>query len=98
MPLRREPGKVLVVTPFDMALECKRVLESEQGLRFVAFVVPRKPRGASRLHLAGKGSPLGEISCVNSDGHTVCRFDPIDVLAWLAANEMVPIEIVRRTE
>ena len=34
--------------------------------------------------LAGNGTPLGEIACVQR-GETVAWFDPVDVLAWLVA-------------
>jgi len=85
------PGAV--VTLLDMALECKRVLEHENGLSKVAFVLPRRPGRAARMRLAGPGSPLGEIACVNSHGHTVCHFDAIEVLAWLSAHGAVNIDM-----
>jgi len=77
----------------EMALECKRVLEHENGLSKVAFVLPRRPGRAARMRLAGSRSPLGEIACVNTRGHTVCHFDAIDVLAWLSTQGIMQIAI-----
>ena len=38
--------------------------------------------------------PRGELLCENSDGHKVYSFDPIKVLAWLAANKLVTVRTV----
>lgn len=85
------------MTPHDLALECKRVLESEHGLSRVSIVLPRQPgRFSRRMRLAGPGSPLGEVACVNTDGHTVCYFDALDVLAWLSVRELVNVEVRSR--
>lgn len=84
------------MNPAEMALECKRVLESEHGLSRIALVLPRRPGRSERMRMSGPGSPLGEIACVNTAGHTVCYFDAIDVLAWLSARGLVNIEIGSR--
>jgi hypothetical protein len=81
------------MTPLEMALACKRVIESPFGLRSVAFVLPRTPGRGRRMRLAGPESPLGEVACVNADGHTVCHFDAIDVLAWLSAKDLVDVQV-----
>lgn len=36
--------------------------------------------------------PRGELLCENADGRNVYSFDPLRVLAWLAANGIVKVE------
>ena len=36
--------------------------------------------------------PRGELLCQNSDGRNVYRYNPVKVLAWLAANGLVRVE------
>jgi hypothetical protein len=58
----------------------------------VAFVLPRKPSGL-HMRLDGRGSPLGEVMCVNCDKHTVARFDTLEVLAWLQRQGFVDVDV-----
>ena len=39
--------------------------------------------------------PRGELLCVNAEREKVYSFDPIKVLAWLAANNLVKVEVIR---
>lgn len=41
----------------------------------------RRPR-YSRMHIAGRRSPKGEILCRNSQGEWVVSVDAFDMLAW----------------
>jgi len=51
----------------------------------VQLVVPRQTKG-ERVTLAGRGTPLGEVCCENTDGSTVEWFDPTEVLMCLVKN------------
>lgn len=35
------------------------------------------------MRLLGRKGPLGDIMGENSDGNTVCSFDPNEILRWL---------------
>lgn len=37
--------------------------------------------------------PRGELLCENSDGRNVYSFDPLKILAWLAANGLVKVRV-----
>jgi hypothetical protein len=64
----------------ELEQACRDVIG--RGLVFVALVVPRPPGKGLRMHLAGKGSPLGGIGNW-TDNRTVCLFRAAEVLAWL---------------
>ena len=68
------------MTPNELGELCADAIKAG---RDVQLVVPREARG-ERITLAGRGSPMGEIACVNN-GSTVAWFDPTKVLAWLVA-------------
>lgn len=75
------------MNPSELALQC--VASIENGTGFVTLVLPRRAGGGMRMRLCGRSSPLGELLCENSQSEAVCRFDAVDVLAWLAANNLV---------
>ena len=80
------------MTPFEMAMECKRVIESEHNLKYVCLVVPGPPYGRrKRLIAQDRKSPLGEIA--NADeSRSVCYFDAIEVLAYLAGRGLIKVD------
>lgn len=52
------------------------------GLR-ISIVLPRRAGLGERMRLLGRKGPLGDIMGENSDGNTVCSFDPNEILRWL---------------
>lgn len=81
------------MTPTDLALECKRVIEG--GMTYVQLVVPGGPPRGERIRLdrATRGScPMGSvINWNNNPPRTVAAFKALDVLAWLAARGLVEV-------
>jgi hypothetical protein len=83
------------VTPMELALECKRVIESEHGLTKVCLVVAGPPPRGERIRLdrtSRKKCPMGEPANWTERG-TVAYFDAVEVLAWLAARGLVQVEV-----
>ena len=82
--------------PNELALECKRVIESEFGLTKVCLVVPGPPPRGERIRLdrtTRKRCPMGEVAnWQDNPPRTVAYFDAVDVLAWLAASGAVEVE------
>jgi hypothetical protein len=65
-----------------------------QGLEFMAVVLPRRIGNSRRmvvLSAPGMKRVYGEPACENSDGRTVVYVSAMDVLAWLAAAELVDV-------
>lgn len=84
--------------PMELALECKRVIESEHGLRYVCLVVPGPPPRGERIRLdrtSRRKCPMGEVASWTEKG-TVALFDAVEVLAWLCARGLVKVEATSR--
>jgi len=79
------------MSPQEMALVCTLSLQSGDG--YVTFVVPGAPTRRGLVRLSGPHSPKGELLCINCDKEMVARFDALDVLAWMAANELVKVSV-----
>lgn len=90
------------MTPHELALECKRAIESEHGLGKLSLVVPGPPPRGERVRLdrsSRRRCPMGEVLNWQDDPpRTVALFDAIDVLAWLAARGLVEVEAVTDAE
>jgi hypothetical protein len=70
------------VTRVELVRACGKAIDANLKL---ALTIPRRVTGARRVFLVGRGTPMGEVACENCDGNTVAYFDPVDVLAWIAA-------------
>lgn len=90
------------MTPHELALECKRVIESEHGLRFVCLTIPGPPPRGERVRLdrtSRRKCPMGEVANWQDDPpRTVAYFDAVEVLAWLAARGLVQVDARVREE
>lgn len=88
------------MTPSELAAECKRVVESEHGLRRVCLVVPGPPPRGKRVRLdrtSRRKCPMGEVvSWQDNPPRTVALFDAIEVLAWLHARGLVAVDVRAR--
>jgi hypothetical protein len=82
------------MTPGEMAQACAEAVE--KGLK-VQLVLPRKATGRRYMRLFGRRGPLGEVACENGDGHTVVWVDPLDLLAWLAAQGLVNVAAAKES-
>jgi predicted ATP-grasp superfamily ATP-dependent carboligase len=71
------------MTPGEMAIAAAIAM---QGGTRMTMVLPRPWRNRPPKF------PRGELLCENSDGRNVYSFDPMRVLAWLAANGLVKVE------
>lgn len=84
------------MTPHDLALECKRVIESEFGLNRISLVVPGPPPRGERIRLdrtSRRKCPMGAVMNWQDDPpRTVAIFDAVEVLAWLHANGLVEVD------
>lgn len=75
--------------PTELAMQCKRAIES--GQEDIVVVLPRNLVGQRRMRLAGARSPWS-TEVLSWTGHgTACAFNAVDVLAWLAANGAVQV-------
>ena len=85
------------MTPVEMALECKRVIESDLGIKMIFLVVPGPPPRGPRVRLdrtTRRKCPMGTIANWQGDPpRTVAYFDAIEVLAWLAARGLVEVDV-----
>jgi len=80
------------VTPAEMARQCVKAMDSarELGLPIedanIILVFPKgwKSKG---------GFPRGKLACENSQGERVRYFKAMNVLAWLAANGLVDVQV-----
>jgi len=70
------------VTPVEMAAEAASALAAGQRMLLV------RPRG---VRMPPK-FPRGELLCEQDDGNRCYSYDPLRVLAWLAAMGLVTIE------
>ena len=80
------------MTPMELVLECKRVIESEHGINKVCLVIPGTPRGLTvRLDRASRRKcPMGEVvDWKDNPPRVVAYFDAIEVLAWLTVHMKV---------
>ena len=75
------------MTPDELAIICRDALEVCSGA--VTIELPRRAGGSERVRLAGRGSPLGELLCENSQHRAVARFDAAKVLAWLESAGLI---------
>lgn len=83
------------MTPMELALECKRIIESPHGLTQVLLVVPGPPPRGARIRLdrtSRRKCPMGEpVNWLDGPPRTVAYFDAVEVLAWLAALGLVEV-------
>lgn len=88
------------MTPDELALECKRVIETMADLmgpgyraRLVLNMPPSQGRDREFVRLGGRaGGPRGRVVGSSSKGRVV-DFDAIEVLAWLHARGLVEVEV-----
>lgn len=82
------------MTPLDLALDCKRVIEG--GMKRVLLVIPGPPPRGERIRLdrtSRRKCPLGEVANWQDDPpRTVAYFDAVEVLAWMHANGLVKVD------
>lgn len=79
----------------DLARRCAEVINSPNGLREVLLVIPGPaPRGKRVRLVPGRSKcPMGEpVNWQEDPPRIVAYFDAMDVLAWLAANNLVKIK------
>ena len=89
------------MTPEALSQECVAAIDraaKHQVKPFLRLTLPRPCRGARRMVVFPKPRLTGEVLCENSsdDGksiYTVVLVDPISVLAWLAAQGLVNVEV-----
>lgn len=85
----------MIVTPMELALECKRVVED--GRRTVTIVVPGPPPRGQRVRLVRtnrRKCPMGEVAdWMDDPPRTVGLFDAYEVLAWLSALGLVTVDV-----
>lgn len=81
------------MSPLELALECKRVIESPHGLSLIQLVIPGPPTRGERIRLdrtSRKKCPMGEVAnWQDNPPRTVAWFKAIEVLAWLVARGLV---------
>jgi len=80
------------VTPAELAAQCAKAIEG--GWEHVQLVIPGHTRG-SRVRLdrvTRRKCPMGEHVC-DLENATLAAFNAIEVLAWLAANGLVVVEV-----
>ena len=84
------------MNPLDLALECKRVVEHENELRYVALTIPGQPPRGERIRLdrsSRRKCPMGLVVNWQDDPpRVVALFDAIEVLAWLHAGGLVKVD------
>lgn len=69
------------MTPQQMAQEAADAVNAGQRMSMV------RPKGAKMP----PKFPKGELLCENHNGSRVYSYDPLRVLAWLAANDLVQV-------
>lgn len=78
------------MSPLELAIACKKAIETAAYKNLITIVVPFGPPRGRRIRLAGSRSPLGDvISFGEHPPRTTALFDAYDVLAWLHANNLV---------
>ncbi len=70
------------MTPEQMAIDAAGAMQAGTNM---TLVLPRGSKLPPKF-------PRGELLCVNSERDRVYSFDPVKVLAWLAANELVKVQ------
>ena len=89
------------MTPAELARECASAIERAGQLNikpFLRLTLPRWSRGARNMVVFPKPRLLGEVLCeggTEDSPHTVVLVDPIQVLAWLASQKLVVVEVKR---
>lgn len=73
------------MSPNEMAALATQAISA--GTR-MTMVLPRRWKRPPKF-------PRGELLCENHDGQNVYSFDPLRVLAWLAANGLVDWRVMR---
>lgn len=89
------------MTPEQLANECVAAIEraaKHEVKPFLRLTLPRPCRGARHMVVFPKPRLTGEVLCETEgdDGksvHTVVLVDPISVLAWLAAQGLVKVDV-----
>lgn len=76
------------MTPEHMAKEAAAASNAGQRMTLV------RPKG-SRLP---PKFPRGELLCENHDGSRVYSYDPLKVLAWLAASGLIKVKVEHNAE
>lgn len=71
------------MTPEQMAKYAAEAIEAGTNM---TMVLPRPWKRPPKF-------PRGELLCENSDGRNVYSFDPLKILAWLAANGLVKVRV-----
>ena len=71
----------------EMALAASKAAEA--GTR-MTLMLPRPWRNRPPKF------PRGELLCENSEGSCAYSFDPLRVLAWLAANKLITVEFQKK--
>ncbi len=64
-----------------------------RGLESFAVVLNRRCSGRRRMVVFPKPRLYGEVACENADGRTVVYVNALDVLAWLAATDLVTVKL-----
>ena len=80
------------MTPAELAAQCAEAIEG--GWEHVQLVIPGHARGNKvRLdRVTRRKCPMGEHVC-DLENATLAAFNAIEVLAWLAANGLVVVEV-----
>ena len=71
------------MTPEEMAKTAALAVQSGTRMTLVRRTGRKLPRGF----------PRGELLCENSENERVYSYDPLRILAWLGANELVKITV-----
>jgi hypothetical protein len=81
----------------DLVARCMEVINSPHGNTEVLLVIPGGPPRGKRVRLVGKKfgkCPMGEpVNWQDNPPRTAAYFNAMDVLAWLAANGVVKVDI-----
>jgi hypothetical protein len=89
------------MNPGELANECAAAIKraGEQGIKpFLRLTLPRWSRGRRHMVVFPKPRLMGEVLCETGDEkspRTVVLVDPIQVLAWLASQGLVKVEVMR---
>lgn len=79
------------MTLVELVQKCASAISDDTGL---VLTLPRRAGGSDRVRLFGRhGGPAGELLQETHDGRVVARFDPIDVLEFLAKKQLVKVKV-----
>jgi len=79
------------VTPDSLARAASEALA--KGLDNVMLVLPRRATGGRRMVVFARPRLYGEVACETPDGRTTVWVDAADLLAWLASQGLVRVEV-----